>query len=478
MPHDTYSTPLSERYASKAMLSLFSDDFKFSTWRRLWIALAEEEKKLGLPITDAQIAAMKAHVTDIDYEYAAAKEKELRHDVMAHIHTFGKAAPEAAPIIHLGATSAYVGDNTDLIQMRDAFAIILGKLYNVIRSFIDAADQTKDIPTLAFTHFQPAQPTTVGKRITLWVQDLIDDFEEMHACMSSMRFRGVKGTTGTQASFLALFNGDHEKVKALDRAVTARFGFPSSYAVTGQTYPRRFDSKAAKILSLLAEDAHKIATDIRLLQSMKEVEEPFESTQVGSSAMAYKRNPMRSERICSLARFMIGCSHSLEITAATQWFERTLDDSANKRLAIPQMFLAADAIVIILENIARGLVINKKVIERNLMREIPFMATENILMAAVSNGADRQKVHERIRELSHRAGAEIKQEGKENRLIDYIAEDKEIGLSRKEIDAILDLSNFTGRAGAQVDDIKRDIAEPFFARYASLKSSTGTDLKV
>ncbi|MEK6796111.1 MAG: adenylosuccinate lyase [Spirochaetota bacterium] len=478
MPHDTYSTPLSERYASKAMLSVFSDDFKFTTWRRLWIALAEEEKTLGLPITDAQIAAMKAHITDIDYEYAAAKEKELRHDVMAHIHTYGKAAPEAAPIIHLGATSAYVGDNTDLIQMREAFTIVLGKLYHVIRSLMEAARAAKDISTLAFTHFQPAQPTTVGKRITLWVQDLVDDFLEMQECVSSMRFRGVKGTTGTQASFLALFNGDHEKVKALDRAVTSRFGFPSSYAVTGQTYPRRFDSKAGKALSLLAEDAHKIATDIRLLQSMKEVEEPFESTQVGSSAMAYKRNPMRSERICSLARFIIGCSHSLEMTAATQWFERTLDDSANKRLAVPQMFLAADAIVIILENIARGLVINKKVIERNLMRELPFMATENILMAAVAKGADRQKVHERIRELSQRAGNEVKQEGKENRLIEYIAADREIGLSQKDIDAVMDLPNFTGRAAAQVDDFHRDVVAPFLERFTGMQGRADGELKV
>ncbi|MBI4976478.1 MAG: adenylosuccinate lyase [Spirochaetes bacterium] len=477
MSHDIYETPLVTRYASKAMLKLFSDQYKFSTWRNLWIALAEEERALGLDISADAIADMKAHVDDIDFEFAAAKEKELRHDVMAHIHTFAAAAPKAAGIIHLGATSAFVGDNTDLIQMRAGLILLQKKLYNCIRSLGEAAVRAKDIPTLAFTHFQPAQPTTVGKRMTLWLQDLVDDFYEMKDASDTMRFRGVKGTTGTQASFYELFNGDDEKVRTLDRRITERFGFPKAYAVTGQTYPRRLDSEIGKLLSLFAEDAHKIATDIRLLQSMKEVEEPFETSQVGSSAMAYKRNPMRSERICSLARFIMGLAQSLSFTASTQWFERTLDDSANKRLAIPQMFLAADAILSILNNVVNGLVINEKVIERNLARELPFMGTENILMAAVKKGGNRQDIHERIRELSHVAAREIKAEGKENRLIDYIIADTGIGLSRDEVMTAMDARRFTGRASAQVDEFNQAVITPLLEQNTGLGGSD-EDLKV
>lgn len=476
--HTIYENPLISRYAPKEMLYIFSDDYKFSSWRKLWVVLAEEEKALGLNISDEQIEEMKENILPIDYEYAAVKEKELRHDVMAHIHTFAKQAPKAAPIIHLGATSAFVGDNTDLLQIREALKLTREKLYNVIDALSQKALQTKAIPTLAFTHFQPAQPTTVGKRLCLWAQDLLDDFYLIDTTLSNMRFRGVKGTTGTQASFLELFEGDGEKVDKLNEALTRRFDFNKYYTVGGQTYPRRFDSEVGKILSLLAEDAHKIATDIRLLQSMKEVEEPFEKSQVGSSAMAYKRNPMRSERVCSLARFVMSLSHSVEFTSATQWFERTLDDSANKRLSIPQMFLGISSILDIFLNVFRGLVINEKVIEKNLLRELPFMATENILMRAVQKGGDRQKLHEKIRELSHKCSYEIKQEGLENNLLTYLEEDKDFSLTKEDIASIVSPKKFIGRAETQVEQFVGNDIKKMLDDYKNLASEKGGELIV
>ena len=397
METNIYSNPLAERYSSKEMLENFSPDKKFSTWRKLWVALAEAEKELGLNITDEQIEEMKANIYNIDYELAAKKEAEFRHDVMAHVHTFGTQAPKAMPIIHLGATSAYVGDNTDLIQIKDGLDIIKTKLVNVISEMSKFAMANKDLPTLGFTHFQAAQLTTVGKRATLWLQSLLLDLEELEFRENTLRFRGVKGTTGTQASFQELFNGDFEKVKELDRRITEKMGFGKRFLVTGQTYDRKVDSEVMNLLANIAQSAHKFTNDLRLLQHLKEIEEPFEKSQIGSSAMAYKRNPMRSERISSLAKFVIALQQSTAMTASTQWFERTLDDSANKRLSLPQAFLAVDAILIIWKNVLDGLVVYPKMIEKRIMAELPFMSTEYIIMECVKNGGDRQELHERIR---------------------------------------------------------------------------------
>jgi adenylosuccinate lyase len=445
----SYANPLIQRYASAAMSELFSADMKFGTWRKLWIALAESEKSLGLGITDEQIAEMKANVDAIDYEKARAYEKETRHDVMAHVLTFGECCPKARPIIHLGATSAFVGDNTDLIQLREATRLLIRRMTPLIGALARFAHEYRATPCLGYTHFQPAQLTTVGKRATLWMQDLLFDLEELIAFEQWLPFRGVKGTTGTQASFLKLFGGDHEKVKALDSMVAGRMGFSRVLPVTGQTYPRKIDARICAILSGLAQSVHKIANDIRLLQHLKEIEEPFEKTQIGSSAMAYKRNPMRSERLTSLARFLMSLSSSPAMTAAEQWFERTLDDSANKRLAIPQAFLCADACLIIALNVCESLVVYPKVIEKRIGDELPFMATENIIMEAVARGGDRQELHERIRVHSMEAAREVKLEGKPNDLLERIATDPVFGMTQHDLAAILRVDDFIGRAEQQ-----------------------------
>jgi adenylosuccinate lyase len=449
--HSVYSNPLIERYASKDMRAVFSSDHKFTTWRRLWIALAESEQELGVAISDAQIAQLKENISPIDYDKAAEYEKKFRHDVMAHIHTYGDAAPLAKSIIHAGATSAFVGDNADIIIMYEALAIIKKKLVNTIGALAGFALRYKDLPTLGFTHFQPAQLTTVGKRAALWLSDFMLDMEEIAFVEDSARLRGVKGTTGTQASFMELFDNDEEKVRQLNVRVIEKMGFKRDFPVTGQTYPRKFDSRMLNVLSSIAQSAHKFACDMRLLQGLKELEEPFESTQVGSSAMAYKRNPMRSERICSLARYVESLAQNTAVTASTQWLERTLDDSANRRITIPEAFLAADAILGIAYNIIGGIEVNEKVIEKNIQRELPFMATENILMHAVGRGGDRQELHEKIRRYSMQAGYEIKKEGKDNRLLEMIAGDETFMLSMKDIAAILDPKLYTGRS-AQITE--------------------------
>lgn len=463
-----YSNPLLERYASKEMSYIFSPQNKFSTWRKLWIALAEGEKELGLPITEEQLEEMRSHIDDIDFELAASFEAQTRHDVMAHIHTFGTVCPKAKPIIHLGATSAYVGDNTDLIQMRDGFKMLLARLAGVIRTLRDFSLTYADLATLGFTHFQPAQLTTVGKRACLWIYDLIMDFEAMERFINNLHFRGVKGTTGTQASFFALFDGDHSKVKQLDKTVSAKMGFEKILPVTGQTYTRKIDYEAASILCGLAQSLHKIANDIRLLQHLKEIEEPFEKGQIGSSAMAYKRNPMRSERITALSRYIISLCQSPAMTAAEQWFERTLDDSANKRLSIPEMFLAADAILIIANNVTNGLVVYPKVISRHINEELPFMATENIIMAGVKNGGDRQILHEKIRVHSIEAGKQVKVEGKPNDLLERIAGDPQFGLSSSDLQTLLSVSDFVGRAPQQVHDFVDEWINPLLERANKL----------
>lgn len=449
--YDIYSNPLAERYASKEMLYNFSANNKFSTWRKLWLALAEAEKDLGLNIKDEQIHQMKENIYNIDFELAAQKEKEFRHDVMAHVHTFGIQAPLAMPIIHLGATSAFVGDNTDLIQIRDGLQIIKKKMINVMSDLAKFAMENKDIPTLGFTHFQAAQLTTVGKRATLWLQSLELDLEEVDFRLDSLRFRGVKGTTGTQASFCDLFDGDFEKVEELDKKVTDKMGFKKRFKVTGQTYDRKIDSEIMNLLANIAQSAHKFTNDLRLLQHLKEIEEPFEKNQIGSSAMAYKRNPMRSERISSLAKFVIALQQSTAMTAATQWFERTLDDSANKRLSLPQAFLAVDAILIIWKNIMEGLVVYRKSIEKRIMSELPFMSTEYIIMECVKNGGDRQELHERIRLHSMEAGKQVKMEGKDNDLIDRIVADDYFKLDKERLLQILDAKNFIGFAPKQTE---------------------------
>ena len=456
METNIYSNPLAERYSSKEMLENFSPDKKFSTWRKLWVALAEAEKELGLNITDEQIEEMKANIYNIDYELAAKKEAEFRHDVMAHVHTFGTQAPKAMPIIHLGATSAYVGDNTDLIQIKDGLDIIKTKLVNVISEMSKFAMANKDLPTLGFTHFQAAQLTTVGKRATLWLQSLLLDLEELEFRENTLRFRGVKGTTGTQASFQELFNGDFEKVKELDRRITEKMGFGKRFLVTGQTYDRKVDSE---VMNLLA--------NIRLLQHLKEIEEPFEKSQIGSSAMAYKRNPMRSERISSLAKFVIALQQSTAMTASTQWFERTLDDSANKRLSLPQAFLAVDAILIIWKNVLDGLVVYPKMIEKRIMAELPFMSTEYIIMECVKNGGDRQELHERIRVHSMKAGKNVKVKGKDNDLIDRIINDKYFNLDKDRLLEILDPKNFIGFAPEQTEEFVNIEVKPILEKYSN-----------
>lgn len=467
METNIYSNPLAERYSSKEMLENFSPDKKFSTWRKLWVALAEAEKELGLNITDEQIEEMKANIYDIDYELAAKKEAEFRHDVMAHVHTFGAQAPKAMPIIHLGATSAYVGDNTDLIQIKDGLDIIKTKLVNVISEMSKFAMANKDLPTLGFTHFQAAQLTTVGKRATLWLQSLLLDLEELEFRENTLRFRGVKGTTGTQASFQELFNGDFEKVKELDRRITEKMGFDKRFLVTGQTYDRKVDSEVMNLLANIAQSAHKFTNDLRLLQHLKEIEEPFEKSQIGSSAMAYKRNPMRSERISSLAKFVIALQQSTAMTASTQWFERTLDDSANKRLSLPQAFLAVDAILIIWKNVLDGLVVYPKMIEKRIMAELPFMSTEYIIMECVKNGGDRQELHERIRVHSMEAGKNVKVEGKDNDLIDRIINDKYFNLDKDRLLEILDPKNFIGFAPEQTEEFVNIEVKPILEKYSN-----------
>lgn len=477
MNRDKYSNPLVERYSSKEMLNVFSPNFKFSTWRKLWYALAETEKELGLNITEEQLQEMKNNIDNIDYELADEMEKKFRHDVMAHVHTFGTVAPKAMPIIHLGATSAFVGDNTDLIQIKEGLNLIKAKLVNVIDGLAKFSEQYKDLPTLGFTHFQPAQLTTVGKRGTLWLQSLLLDLEELEFREETLRFRGVKGTTGTQASFEELFNGDFKKVKELDERVATKMGFNKRFLVTGQTYDRKIDSVISNLLSSIAQSAHKFTNDLRLLQHLKEIEEPFEKNQIGSSAMAYKRNPMRSERISSLAKFVIALQQSTAMTASTQWFERTLDDSANKRLALPQAFLAVDAILLIWKNILEGIVVYPKMIEKNLMAELPFMATEYIIMEGVKRGGDRQKLHEAIRVHSMEAGKNVKINGLENDLIDRIINDKSFELDREKLMQILEPKKFIGFASQQVEDFLNLEVNPILEKYKNLLGMTA-ELKV
>ncbi len=473
-----YDNPLLRRYASEAMSFVFSPQFKHQTWRKLWIDLAEVEKDLGLPITAEQIAELKAHVRDIDFAAAEAREKIVRHDVMAHVHAYGLQCPKAAGIIHLGATSAYVADNTDLIQMRDALALVRHRLMRVIHGLAGFARQWKDEPTLGFTHFQPAQLVTVGKRATLWIQDLLLDADELDWLIDGLPFLGVKGTTGTQASFLELFDGDHDKVQKLEADVTRRAGFARSLAVSGQTYTRKLDTRVLYALSNLAQSLSKFSTDLRLLQHLKEVEEPFEKNQIGSSAMAYKRNPMRSERIGSLARFVESLGSSTAFTASTQWFERTLDDSANKRLSVPQAFLAMDAMLILAENVASGLVVYPKVIAQRVMAELPFMATENIMMAAVKRGGDRQELHERIRVHSLEAARMVKQEGKPNDLIERIAGDKSFGLSLEQLRGVLDAKLYIGRSPHQVEEFLANEVDPILKRHVGWREMSGEELRV
>ncbi len=448
--HEIYENPLAGRYASRAMLELFSPQKKFSTWRKLWLALAEAEQKLGLNITDEQLEEMRAHLSDIDFERAAEIEREVRHDVMAHVHTFGEVCPKAKPILHLGATSAFVGDNTDMIQLKEGLELVEKKLAKLLKHLAKFAETHKNLPTLGYTHFQPAQLTTVGKRATLWMLDLLYDLQDLQYIKDSLKFRGVKGTTGTQASYLKLFDGDHEKVEELDQMVAKAMGFKAVMPVTGQTYTRKMDSRALAVLSGIAQSLHKMTNDLRLLQNLKEVEEPFGKKQIGSSAMAYKRNPMRSERIASLSKLVISHSMNPALVAATQWFERTLDDSANRRIAIAESFLATDAILDIAINVTDGLVVYEKVIEKNLMKELPFMATENIIMEAVKAGGDRQSLHEVIRQHAMDAGRVVKEEGGDNDLIDRLKGDPRIGLDHHTIDALLDPASFIGRAPEQV----------------------------
>ena len=460
MSTDRYNSPLSERYASKEMQYIFSPDMKFRTWRRLWIALAETEKELGLDITQEQIDELKAHKDDINYDVAKAREKEVRHDVMSHVYAYGVQCPKAKGIIHLGATSCYVGDNTDIIIMSEALKLVRKKLVNVIAELAKFADKYKNQPTLAFTHFQPAQPTTVGKRATLWCQEFIMDLEDLDYVLGSLKLLGSKGTTGTQASFQELFDGDQETIDKIDPMIAQKMGFKECYAVSGQTYSRKVDTRVLNILAGIAASAHKFSNDIRLLQHLKEVEEPFEKSQIGSSAMAYKRNPMRSERIASLSRFVMIDAMNPAITSATQWFERTLDDSANKRLSVPEGFLAIDGILDLCLNVVDGLVVYPKVIEKRLRSELPFMATENIMMDAVKAGGDRQELHERIRELSMEAGKNVKVEGKENNLLELIAADPAFNMTLEDLQKTMDPSKYTGRAEVQVNAFLKNVVQP------------------
>ena len=460
MSTDRYQSPLSERYASKEMQYIFSPDMKFRTWRKLWIALAETEKELGLNITQEQIDELKAHADDINYDVAKAREKEVRHDVMSHVYAYGVQCPKAKGIIHLGATSCYVGDNTDIIIMAEALKLVRTKLVNVIAELAKFADANKALPTLAFTHFQPAQPTTVGKRATLWMQEFLMDLEDLEYVLSTMKLLGSKGTTGTQASFLELFDGDQETIDKIDPMIAKKMGFEKCYPVSGQTYSRKVDTRVLNILAGIAASAHKFSNDIRLLQHLKEVEEPFEKSQIGSSAMAYKRNPMRSERIASLSRFVMVDAMNPAITSATQWFERTLDDSANKRLSVPEGFLAIDGILDLCLNVVDGLVVYPKVIEKRLRSELPFMATENIMMDAVKAGGDRQELHERIRELSMEAGKNVKVEGKENNLLELIAADPAFNMTLEDLQKTMEPSKYTGRAEVQVNAFLKNVVQP------------------
>lgn len=469
MDHLNYENPLISRYASPAMSQLWGAQRKFETWRKLWIALAEAEQELGLEIREDQIEQLRQHVHDIDFPVAEAYERKLRHDVMAHVHAYGDVCPDARPIIHLGATSCYVTDNTDLLLMREGLQMVRDRLVSVIDALGRFAEEHRSLACLAFTHLQPAQPTTMGKRATLWIQDLLLDLEEVEHRLATLKARGVKGTTGTQASFLQLFHGDSSKVRQLEQLVSRKMGFESSYAVTGQTYPRKIDSQVLDALSGIAQSAHKGATDLRILAHRKEVEEPFEKHQIGSSAMAYKRNPMRSERICGLARFVMSLQTSPPQTVATQWMERTLDDSANRRLVIPQAFLAIDAILLLYENVARGMVVYPAVIARNLRDELPFMATENILMAAVAAGGDRQDLHERIRVHSQAAAEQVKKLGKPNDLLERLASDS--AFSSVSLDRLVDGSQFVGRAPEQVDEILAEHVEPLRRKYPQALSA-------
>ena len=471
MVKDTYESPLSARYASKEMKYIFSPDKKFRTWRKLWIALAESEKELGLPITQEQIDELKAHADDINYEVAQEREKIVRHDVMSHVYAYGVQCPNAKGIIHLGATSCYVGDNTDIIIMTEGLKLIRNKLITVIRNLSKFADEYKALPTLAFTHFQPAQPTTVGKRATLWLQELLMDLEDVEYQLSKAKLLGSKGTTGTQASFLELFDGDHEKCKMLDHKIAEKMGYKACFPVSGQTYSRKLDSQFLNVLAGIAQSAAKFSNDIRLLQHLKEVEEPFEKNQIGSSAMAYKRNPMRSERIGSLSRYVMVDVLNGYFTTATQWFERTLDDSANKRLSIPEAFLAVDGILSLYANVADGLVVYPNVIEQRLRKELPFMATENIMMDAVKKrGADRQQLHEKIREHSMAASRVVKVEGGENDLLERIAADEAFGVTLEELEKILKPENYTGRAKEQTEDFLNECIKPVLEKYADVES--------
>lgn len=473
---DTYESPLGDRYASEAMKRNFSERRKFTTWRKLWIALAEEERALGLPIEEEQIAELRAHAEDLNLEVAARYERELRHDVMAQIHAWGEQCPKARGIVHLGATSCFVTDNAEILAMREGLRLLRARLVGVIGALRAFALAQRDVPTLGFTHFQPAQATTVGKRACLWLQDFVHDLDELDHVEGAMRFRGVKGTTGTQASFLELFDGDHEKVRELDRRVTARFDFAKGFGVTGQTYPRQMDFRVGAALSSIAQTAHKFGTDLRLLAHRREVEEPFESAQIGSSAMPWKRNPMRSERVCALARLVIEALGNTAHTAANQWLERTLDDSANRRIVIAEMFLATDAILNLVQNVATGLVVNPHVIRRNLEEELPFLASEHLMMEAVKLGADRQDVHESVRRASHEAASAIKR-GERNPLRDLLARDPALARVAGKLDVLLDPSRYVGRASEQVVEYVRDEVDPALARWSDL-APAASDVRV
>ena len=468
MSTDRYVSPLSERYASKEMQYIFSPDMKFRTWRKLWIALAETEKELGLNITQEQIDELKAHAEDINYDVAKERERQVRHDVMSHVYAYGVQCPKAKGIIHLGATSCYVGDNTDIIVMTEALKLVRKKLVNVIAELSAFADKYKEQPTLAFTHFQPAKPTTVGKRATLWTQEFLLDLEDLEYVLGTMKLLGSKGTTGTQASFLELFDGDQETIDKIDPMIAEKMGFKQCYPVSGQTYSRKVDTRVVNILAGIAASAHKFSNDIRLLQHLKEVEEPFEKSQIGSSAMAYKRNPMRSERIASLSRYVMVDALNPAITSATQWFERTLDDSANKRLSVPEGFLAIDGILDLCLNVVDGLVVYPKVIEKHMMAELPFMATENIMMDAVKAGGDRQELHERIRVLSMEAGKHVKEEGKENNLLELIAADPAFNMTLEELQKSMEPSRYVGRAPRQVDNFLKNVVNPILEENKEL----------
>lgn len=472
MARNSYESPLSARYASREMKYLFSPDMKFRTWRKLWIALAETELELGLPVTKEQVEELKAHAEDINYEVAEAREKVVRHDVMSHVYAYGQQCPKAAGIIHLGATSCYVGDNTDVIVMTEAMKLLRDKLIGVLRVLRKFAEDYKNLPTLAFTHFQPAQPTTVGKRATLWMQDLLMDLEDVEYQLSKAKLLGCKGTTGTQASFLELFEGDHEKCRELDRRIAEKMGYEACFPVSGQTYSRKLDSQMLSVLSGIAQSAAKFSNDIRLLQHLKEVEEPFEKNQIGSSAMAYKRNPMRSERIASLSRYVIADAVNPAMTEAAQWFERTLDDSANKRISVPEAFLAVDGILNLYANVADGLVVYPKVIEQHMLRELPFMATENIMMDAAKRGADRQELHERIRVHSMAAARVVKEEGGENDLLSRIAADSIFGVTLTELNEIVKPEKYVGRAPRQTEEFLEEVIKPVLQKYSFVEEET------